>query len=644
MKEQNNNFYLPFGIFVLLFSFSIYLFFSAPGLFWEDSPQMEIVIRTLSISHSPGHPLYSVIGRFFFIFFNIITTSDKASVLTSVFLTASAITLYSSLIFKIIKNKIISVLLPLVLAFSPPVFNYSGIVETYSLLILGLSCYMIFLIKVHRYQILAFYLAGLFSGGSILILIPLPLVFILYWFNLRDKRYFILAISSFIFGLSIYLFLPLRSFANPPLDWGNTKIISNFISTITMSEFRGDMLSGFLSYGSWFSGTIEVLKRLSYFVLFIGWFVIFFSFKSLFNKHKYISLIFPVSFILYFIFALKSGKGPDFSAYLIPLYFIMTTILMFFSYKKKYQLYFFLLIMIIASLYFNHPDIRRRNSYGASEYQNHLVEVLPESSLVVVENTNEYFLLLHLQIINNLRNDIIIIYPDLLSERWYREKFNEIGLKLFTDQALIDYSRMHNRNLIYIPYEKWFFTEELFKPLGSVFILSDEEFKFKIERYIDDNEPISSNHQRVIWERMMYYFFNTKDHQYCLETLDSLTKNYTNWQYFYNKAIILSDIADSSGDSHLYSISLSFADSSLSKGGPDEILNLFKARLYLKTGDFFKCIELTEDMQKTKDIVKIRILALYFSGQKDIALLELQKALLKWSEEVDIVNLKNVIK
>lgn len=640
--------------FLFLIIFSIYFYYSVPGLFWEDSSQMDIVIRTLSISHTPGHPLYSILGRFLYIIFSLFINQDKSVVLTSVFLSSLSILIFSVLIFNITKKLLNSIFAGLLLAFTPAIFHYSTITETYSMLTLGLCSLLLFLKR--KNIILSYYFIGLFSGGSILLLLILPLLIVFHYFKEKSFKKIFIGIIIFSLGFSIYIFLPIRSYASPPLDWGNTKILSNFIDTITMSEFSGDFYSGFLAQENLTLAVFKIFYELSLFLLLIGWIPIVFSGINMLKKQKYNFFFIFFTFIFFLFFSLRAGGGPDFQAYLIPLYYIIILIFAFFNFeilstklnnKKIMQALYYCIFFIIILFAFirNKPDAERRNSMGAYNYQQKLLNNIPFFSVAVINNTNEYFLLLQAQLIQNKRKEIILIFPDLYRENWYRKYLSTFGINNISYQFLSLFCKQNNRNFIYIPSEKWDYDPKFFQPYFSFYISSDAENQdWFIERSIFDKEEFSENHQRVIWESQMKYFFLRGEKLLSLYVIDSLCKNYKHWEYFYNKAIILSTIYDSIKEIDLLTISINYLDSSLIYGANKTDVNIYKAKIQIKMYNYNNAIEILKNLDYSKESAKLLISAYYLNGQINESRNEFIKAKNIWSNDTDILNLGNIFR
>jgi len=635
--------------FLFIVLFIIYCFFSAPGLFWEDSSQMDVVVRTLSISHTPGHPLYSIIGRFLYMIFSLLIVQDKSVVLTSVFLSSFSILVFSILIFNITKRLLNSILSGLLLSFIPAVFHYSTITETYSLLVLGLCSLILFLKK--KNIILSYYIIGLFSGGSILLVLILP--FIIFFHYLKEKSFkkLFLGIVLFSLGFSIYLFLPIRSYASPPLDWGNTKIFSNFINTITMTEFSGDFYSGFLSQKNFFYSIFKIFYNISTFLLFIGWIPIVASSIYLLKKQKINFFFLLVSFVFFLFFALKAGAGPDYQAYLIPLYYIIILLFSLMDFKfilnnskwRKILYYLIFAVLIIFAFTRNNPGVARRSSMGAYNYQQKLLKTIPFSSVAVINNTNEYFLLLQAQLIQNKRNDIILIFPDLYSDKWYREHLYSLGISDISYQSITLFCKQQNRNFIYIPSDVWDYDQNLFQTYSSFYISSDLAYSnWNVERYIFDKEEYSKNHQRVIWENQMKYFFSSNELLLSLYVVDSLCENFKHWEYFYNKAILLSNIYDSIRDIDLLNSSIIYFDSSIIYGADKTDVNIYKAKIMIKMNNYNRAIEILKKLDYSKVSAKLLISAYYLNGQINESRNEFYKAKNIWPNDTEILNIGNI--
>ncbi|MGC9366005.1 MAG: hypothetical protein ACP5FK_03065 [bacterium] len=639
-KCKQNIRVIYFGsIFVFVLFLTLYSWFSVPSLFWEDSSQMETVIRTCSITHTPGHPLYVILGRGIFLFLDIFINPSKACVLVSVILFASALSLFYLLSIEMSGDWRLSMLVTAWLGLSPGIFHYATITETYSLLLIGLSWIMLLYSRSIKLNLLCFYLIGLFCGGNIIILGLLPWGLLYLWLKHRDLKIILVSLGLFIAGSSVYFFILFRSMANPPLDWGNPENFTNFISMITMTEFRSDFTSGFLATGNILTETWKIMYQLIVYMLFVAIIPLILGMRRLWKEDKHYFFIVTGLWISYLIFAIRGGKGPDFQAYLIPLYFFIALFLLFFKAKIKYYLPFFALIIVIDFIFF-HPPFQRKNSRGAENYQQKFIQAIPSHSLVICDNTNEYFLILHHQIVNQHRKDIIPVYTDLLDQPWYLEQLNS-RLTNRQIQSLADYHLSSvPLPIVYIPAETWNFNPDLFIPGTGFFIKENKSFNYSPQRLIDDPEPTSQNHQRVIWENEMNYLFNRQHWTFCLKALDSLTLNFVNWEYYYNQAVVLSELADSYPAADFLHQGLSQLDKSEQAGGDHQVIDITRSRILIKLNRFSEALECLQNVPETVQSVKLKIIALYFSGQTELARLLLRKALLKWPDNTELEELK----
>ncbi|OGL46903.1 MAG: hypothetical protein A2161_04995 [Candidatus Schekmanbacteria bacterium RBG_13_48_7] len=88
---------------------------------------------------------------------------------------------------------------------------------------------------------------GIALTNHLLILFIIPML--LFWIGLRTI-WFIMknggifhCMVFFLVGLSINIYLPIRSSSHPVLDWGSTRIALNFINHLTGSQFHSSMFA-----------------------------------------------------------------------------------------------------------------------------------------------------------------------------------------------------------------------------------------------------------------------------------------------------------------------------------------------------------------------------------------------------------------
>lgn len=269
------------GLFLFSFFLLIYIFTLCPTVFWWDSGEFIANIAVLGIPHRPGFPIYILVGKFFslFPFFNF---ALKVNLLSAIFSAFSLLIFYFAffeildLFFPRIAQKKAQALVSasaflLVLGFTYSFWIQSVRAEVYSLSILFFALLLFLSLRYLKtshvkYIYLFFFLLGLGLGNHHLSLLSTtPALFFLllsssvirhssFVINLRRLSLYAL---FFLLGLSIYLYLPIRSLSNPVLAWGNTRSISGSASSIFAVESLKNLNFGFLSnIGEKISGMI----------------------------------------------------------------------------------------------------------------------------------------------------------------------------------------------------------------------------------------------------------------------------------------------------------------------------------------------------------------------------------------------------
>jgi hypothetical protein len=444
---------------LLLFSFFllIYLFTLCPTVFWWDSGEFIANIAVLGIPHRPGFPIYVLLGRFFS-FLPFFSLALKINFLSALF------SAFSLLIFYFAFFEILDLFFPgmakkktpatvsasaflLVLGFSYSFWIQSVRAEVYSLSILFFALLLFLSLRCLKtshvkYIYLFFFLFGLGLGNHHLSLLStIPALFFLLWslsavrnpsFAINLEK-FILSALFFLLGLSIYLFLPIRSLSNPVLAWGNTRSISGSASSVFALQSLRNLNFSFLSnMGEKISGIIHLfydqLTSVCFLISILG--MIFLA------KYAKRILVFLLLLILgncasvIFVTTEFISTNPDLHGYLLSSLFSLAFLYglgVFFvihelgnrsSIIRHLLFAIFLLISLIPlSKHFTYANLSHNRM--AHDYGYNTINHLDSNSVLFVDNVNLNFILRELQQAEKIRPDLKIIDRGLLSFDWY---------------------------------------------------------------------------------------------------------------------------------------------------------------------------------------------------------------------------------
>lgn len=244
---------------IFLLSFLAYLITLYPAVSVGDSGELITAAYTLGIPHPPGYPLWTLSGKIFTIIIPFGNIAYRVNIMSAFF---GALT--CGIVYLIIRDGVmeeqrneetkskISSLVPrhaslcasvaaLSLAFSNTFWSQSIIAEVYTLNAFFVVLIIYLLLTASDFRLLVF-IYGLSLANHFIMFLFGP-VFLLYavWQNpeiLKPK-----IILSFIFfsvlGIFFYIYLPVRSSLNPPIDWGNPETFGNLIAHIGRFQYRG---------------------------------------------------------------------------------------------------------------------------------------------------------------------------------------------------------------------------------------------------------------------------------------------------------------------------------------------------------------------------------------------------------------------
>lgn len=301
------------------------------------------------------------------------------------------------------------------------------------------------------------------------LLLPLIPAFLIYFFAFaKDHRKFpvvLISFSCFLLGLSFFLYLPLKSKANPPIDWGNPETLKAFLAVVQRKQFSpfDQMIFGvsfpfkrspsiLAFFKRCFSSTLAYLdiltKEFSIFGLLLGFLGLYFCFRKEWKTGLllFLAFLFSGCGFAFAVAATKPRVPKDFVSYL-PSFLYFSCFLSFglratldFLAKKLpalKQFFFFLAALLPLFLFFKNfkSNDFSQNKIALYHAQN-ILKTAGENSIIFAEENNWIFPLLYLITVEEKGRDVVVydrngnLFEDtyqqakrsLIEEVWEKER------------------------------------------------------------------------------------------------------------------------------------------------------------------------------------------------------------------------------
>ena len=239
------------SLFLFLSALVIYISTLAPGVYFGDSGELAAAAYNLGIAHPPGYPLYLLLGKLFGTLIPIGEFAFRMNLMSAVFAALTVGVLYA--ISRVLGSQSwASAGVAMIGGFGQTFWAHAVVTEVYSLAAFFFCLLLLWIltwVKTRNplWLQLASVTAGFAMTHHISIAFYLLVLCLFVVFKQPDllKNRWLLLRSGLCFALPmlIYLYLPLRSLADPLNDWGNPETLRSLVDHMTARQFSGMFLA-----------------------------------------------------------------------------------------------------------------------------------------------------------------------------------------------------------------------------------------------------------------------------------------------------------------------------------------------------------------------------------------------------------------
>jgi hypothetical protein len=226
--------------------FAVYAAGACPTIYVGDSGELVTAVHLLGIPHPTGYPAYVLLGKLWTLLLPFGSIAWRMS-LFSAACGASACALLFFLLRRLLGLHPVAALLPaLLLAFAPSFWAEANVQRVYTLNALFAVLGVWAAWRWHQRRsgarlALAAFLCGLGATNHTFLAVEgLAIGVFALWVEpalLRRPREILGAAAAGVAGLLPYLYLPLRSRADPRLDWGDPETLDRFLAVVLRRDF-----------------------------------------------------------------------------------------------------------------------------------------------------------------------------------------------------------------------------------------------------------------------------------------------------------------------------------------------------------------------------------------------------------------------
>jgi len=401
--------------------FVVYAAGASRTIYVGDSGELVTAVHLLGIPHPSGYPLYVLLGKLWTLLLPVGSVAFRMSLFSAA---CAALTcgLLHLLGRRMALGTVPSLLGALLLAFSPSFWSQANIQRVYSLNALFVVAVTFLAWRWWQRRdtlslALAFLVCGLGASNHLFMAVYGACLGLFVVLSrpalLRRPAGLVVAMLAFAAGLLPYVYLPLRSRANPRLDWGNPETLQAFLDVVFRRGFWDrrwyespmDLVAVALDYGHGLGAEMAWLGLgLAILGLAAGW-----------RKHRIVLLSALVMAANLATMALHGSRTDLFlwHRYYIPSFAMAALLAAVGSARllpRLPRLGSLLLLILPAVLAVNGWKMVDRSHYRVAEdFSASLLRSLPPGAHLVATDDNVLFSLMYLHLVEHLRPDVNLI-------------------------------------------------------------------------------------------------------------------------------------------------------------------------------------------------------------------------------------------
>ncbi len=434
-----------------LSALALYLATMAPTVALVDSGELIFAATLLDIPHPPGTPLYVLVGHFFSrlpwgntaLRLNLMSAFFAATAVVGLFLLALR-TLESPPVVSQtsrIKHRpaatssadtpglriAAAAIAALIYATSTTLWSYATVAEVYSLntALLGLALFFLLGTSEVHLAMLFFGLALAVHHVSTLFFIP-GTVYLLW--TARPRSFSAKTLLFLLPGIATYLYLPIRAFQHPILDWGNPSTLERFFWHVSGKQYRSNFISDLDSLLSraWFFARLAADE----FTIF-GLALVFLGLYLLWSRSRRLFVFIVLTVGCNLVYALIYQISEDNEAYVLPTFLLSAIGL---AWGLRYVLNAVrhsrrkvvtvavavgMCLLPVFSFWSHYAENNHRHYLVARDYGLNVLENVEPGALLLTMDWQLYSPLLYLQHVEGERKDVASLDVNLLRRSWY---------------------------------------------------------------------------------------------------------------------------------------------------------------------------------------------------------------------------------